>query len=109
MISLLRTVVIITGATALSACGGSKESAGDSKAENSRILEGSISDEMIPYEKLRSEPPAAQIEEGESKGDNGVGKGPSANATGASDNSAAAAPTAPETLAEASAEQPADQ
>ena len=109
MISLLRTVVIVTGATALAACGSSKESAGDSKAENSRILEGSISDEMIPYEKLRSEPPAAQIEESESKGGNSAGEGPGANAAGASDNPAAAAPAAPDAPAEAPAEQPADQ
>ena len=108
MISLLRTVVIVTGATALAACGSSKESAGDSKAENSRILEGSISDEMIPYEKLRSEPPAAQIEESESKGGNSAGEGPGAKAAGASDNSAAA-PVAPDAPAEAPAEQPVDQ
>jgi hypothetical protein len=109
MISLLRTVVIVTGATALSACGGSKDTAGDRKAENSRILEGSISDEMIAYEKLRSEPPAAQIDEGESKGGNSAGEGPGAKAAGASDNSAAAAPVAPDAPAEAPAEQPVDQ
>ncbi len=72
MISLSRLALTAIGATALSACGGSGDSQPDAEAVNSRILEGSVSDEMIPFEKLRSEPPAAKIEVDE---DGGKGDG----------------------------------
>lgn len=67
MIPLPRIAATFLGAAALAACGGSGDEAEGGEAENSRILEGSVSDEMIPYEKLRSEPPAARISEGEGK------------------------------------------
>ncbi len=68
MISLLRIAVTALGALALSSCGDSADNASGGEAANSRILEGSTSDEMISYEKLRSEPPAAKIEESETGG-----------------------------------------
>lgn len=78
MISLPRLAAIALGGIALSACGGgSGDGPAGGKADNSRILEGSVSDEMIPYEKLRSEPPAAKIEENEGKG----GKSPAASSS----------------------------
>jgi hypothetical protein len=74
MMSLPRLAVMVPAALALSACGGSGDSAAKGEAVNSRILEGSVSDEMIPYEKLRSEPPAAKIEADEAGGE-GAGQG----------------------------------
>ncbi|MBM3596551.1 MAG: hypothetical protein FJX31_12510 [Alphaproteobacteria bacterium] len=67
MISLPRLASTVFAALALAACGGAGDEATGGESENSRILEGSVSDEMIPFEKLRSEPPAAKIEAGEGK------------------------------------------
>ena len=72
MTSLPRIAVIALGGLTLASCGGSGETAADGEAVNSRILEGSVSDEMIPFEKLRSEPPAAKIENDEAGGKSGV-------------------------------------
>ena len=78
MISLPRLAAITFGSIALSACGGSGDGPAGGKTDNSRILEGSVSDEMIPYEKLRSEPPAARIVESDGKGGKAPGTATSA-------------------------------
>jgi hypothetical protein len=81
LIHLPRIVIAALGALALSACGSEPEQATGPVAA-SKVLEGSTSDAMIPYERLRSEPPAAKIETDEADG--GSGKGPTGNAaTGA--------------------------
>ena len=88
MIPLPRIAATLGGALALAACGASGDTAEGGAAENSRILEGSVSDEMIPYEKLRSEPPAARVSEGESKGGGSGGGGAGAGAPQASSGDA---------------------
>lgn len=106
MISLPRLAAITFGSIVLSACGGSGDGPAGGKTDNSRILEGSVSDEMIPYEKLRSEPPAAKIVESDGKG----GKAPgAATSTGASpdpspDTAEPAAAPAPEPAAQPATE-----
>ena len=47
-------------ALALAACGDSSEDegAGDTRAATGEVLEGTISDEMIPLDQLRSQSPA---------------------------------------------------
>ena len=89
MISLPRIAVTALGAMALSSCGNSGEGAAEGEATNSRILEGSASDEMISYEKLRSEPPAAKIEESET---GGKSSGQSGSAPGAAPQSGPVVP-----------------
>lgn len=94
MMSLPRLAFTAFGALALSACGSSQDSAANGKAENSRILEGSVSDEMIPFEKLRSEPPPAKIVDGEGKGGTG-GPGGSSAGSASRPSSEAASPAQP--------------
>lgn len=61
MIPLPRLLPLTVAALALSACGsGSSDTGGQSSS--SKLLEGSASDAMIPYEKLKSEAPPAKIE-----------------------------------------------
>lgn len=91
MMSLPRLAFTAFGALAVSACGSSQDSAANGKAENSRILEGSVSDEMIPFEKLRSEPPPAKIVDGEGKG----GPGGSSAGSASRPSSEAASPAQP--------------
>jgi hypothetical protein len=96
MNSIVRIAVTMLGAMALSACGGPESGASNGGAENSRILEGSVSDEMIPYEKLRSEPPAARIEEDEDLSGKSTGPAtPSASSPSASAPEATAPEAAP--------------
>jgi len=94
MISLSRIAVIALSALTLASCGDSSESAADGQAVNSRILDGSVSDEMIPFEKLRSEPPAAKIEHDEAGG-KGVGLGGSSPGSGPGSSPVAPDPAQP--------------
>ena len=41
----------------LAACGGEAPAGNDSRAASGEVLEGSISDEMLPVDRVRSEPP----------------------------------------------------
>ena len=110
MISLSRLAVIALSAMTLTSCGGSGDSQPNAEAVNSRILEGSVSDEMIPFEKLRSEPPAAKIEHDEAGG-KGVGLGGSSPGSGPGSSPVApdpAQPTASATPESAAPETPED-
>ena len=75
MIPLSRLASLALAPLALAACGSNSDTGG--QAASSKILEGSISDNMIPYEKLRSEAPLSRIEagEGEGTGDDRTGPG----------------------------------
>ena len=61
MIPLPRLLPLAVAVLALSACGSGNSDTGG-QASGSKVLEGSIGDDMIPYEKLRSEAPPAKIE-----------------------------------------------
>jgi hypothetical protein len=110
MMSSSRLALILFGVASVSSCGGSGDAGAGGEAVNSRILEGSVSDEMVPYDTLRSEPPAAKIVDEDGKGSGASGSsgtgpgaisGPSDDATNAISPSPAetpesAAPTPPE-------------
>jgi len=55
----LITPTAVLAAFALAGC-GSSETGTKGPAQGNQVLEGSISDEMIAYDTLRSEPPPAQ-------------------------------------------------
>ncbi len=80
MIPLSRLAPLALAIMALAACGDSSETGG--QAAGSKILEGSISDSMIPYEKLRSEAPPAKIKTDEGGASGGNRTGPDANPGG---------------------------
>lgn len=99
MIRLPQLAMTALGAVALSSCGGSGGEKAKGEAVNSQILEGSASDAMIPYEKLRSEPPAAKIEEDTGQGDKSSGARKSSagdTASPAPDAATATSPSPPE-------------
>ncbi len=60
MTMTLRSCALIALACGLAACGGEKSGSGTTSGSN-EVLKGSISDEMIAYDTLQSEPPAAKI------------------------------------------------
>lgn len=70
----------VLAAMALVGC-GSGESESKGPAQGNQILEGSISDEMIAYDTLRSEPPLAKPAEGEGGAAAGSARGESGDAS----------------------------
>jgi len=52
----------------LSACGWKKDGADTIDKAEGEILERSVSDDMLPYDRLKSQPPLVQPEEGASSG-----------------------------------------
>lgn len=60
MTKTMRSCALLTIACALAACGGEKTGTSADSGSN-KVLEGTISDDMIPYDTLRSQPPAAKI------------------------------------------------
>jgi len=60
MIVKLRSCALLALACALAACGGDK-SGTNTPAGSNEVLKGSISDDMIAYDTLRSQPPPAKI------------------------------------------------
>ena len=67
MIAMPRLVPLALAALSLAGCGSGGSDTGGQPA-SSKVLEGSVSDAMIPYEKLRSEAPPAKIEAGDGEG-----------------------------------------
>ena len=62
MIPALRFCTLLLLASALASCGDTdKDGAKQASSANSVILKGTISDDMIPYDTLRSQPPPAKI------------------------------------------------
>lgn len=60
MIMTLRSCALIALACGLAACGDEK-SGSDATSSRNEVLKGTISDDMIAYDTLQSEPPAAKI------------------------------------------------
>jgi len=71
MTMTLRSCALLALACALAACGSEKNETSVASG-NSEVLKGTISDDMIPYDTLRSQPPAARIET-DSTGSSGNG------------------------------------
>ena len=66
----LTLALILTPILALAACGGSDKNEKDQRTAAGEILPGSISDAMLPYDTVRSQPPLAPPEttKGSTKG-----------------------------------------
>ena len=52
-----RLLLALPALALLAACGGSTPSGNDSRAASGEVLEGTISDDMVPVDRVRSEPP----------------------------------------------------
>ena len=63
MTAIVRFALMLAVPLALTACGGDKK-AKDQRTATGEILPGSISDAMLPYDKVRSQPPLAPKESG---------------------------------------------
>ena len=102
MIPKLRLCAFLLLAVTLASCGdSSKDDAKQASAANSEVLKGTISDDMIAYDTLRSQPPPAKIvpdeaaaaDDGESKAPADAGETePAAQEAGGNDPDAANAP-----------------
>lgn len=60
MTKTTRSCVLLAFACTLAACGSDKSGTSAASGSN-EVLQGTISDEMIPYDTLRSQPPPAKI------------------------------------------------
>jgi hypothetical protein len=52
-----RLLLALPALALLVACGGNAPAGNDSRAASGEVLEGTISDEMLPVDRVRSEPP----------------------------------------------------
>jgi hypothetical protein len=52
-----RLLLALPALALLAACGGGDTSGNDSRAASGEVLEGTISDAMLPTDRVRSEPP----------------------------------------------------
>ena len=52
-----RLLLVLPVLALLAACGGENTSTTDGRAASGEVLEGTISDEMLPVDRVRSEPP----------------------------------------------------
>ncbi|MBO9519581.1 MAG: hypothetical protein J7493_16080 [Porphyrobacter sp.] len=57
-----RLIPALAALTLLSACGGGKTSADDSRSASGEVLEGTASDAMLPVDQVRSQAPFAPPE-----------------------------------------------
>lgn len=64
MPSVLRLALFLAAPLALVGCGDGEKKAKDQRTATGEILPGSISDAMLPYDKVRSQPPLAPKESG---------------------------------------------
>lgn len=101
--ALSRLIVSATACVSLAACGSEPvvdESPDDGRSASGEVLEGSISDDMIPLDQLRSQPPLMKAEPADDSnddsgdGDAQVGE-PAADAPPASPEPAARVLTLP--------------
>jgi hypothetical protein len=96
----LRLALILGLTAALAACGGAEKKGKDQRTAAGEILPGSISDSMLPYDTVRSQPPLAPPSEATKDSP----KGAKAAKSGTADSDAAGAATdAPAAPAEAPA------
>ncbi|HKX80553.1 MAG TPA: hypothetical protein VJM34_18745 [Novosphingobium sp.] len=94
---LVSTLIAATLASALAACGSGD--AGKQASGKSEILAPSVSDEMLPYDTVQSQPPLAAptFAPDEDAGKTGGGAPPPAADASAAASDAAEAPAAAET------------
>lgn len=59
MLPTLRPAVTLALILALAACGGTEKKEKDQRTAAGEILPGSVSDSMLPYDTVRSQPPLA--------------------------------------------------
>ena len=96
------SILALLPLAALAGCGDKAEESGDDRSASGEVLEGTISDDMLPLEKLRSQPPL--LEDAETPAGEG---GQQADAAAASEEDdqpqepATEAPAEPETFDEA--------
>lgn len=91
-ITSVLTGAAVTGALLLASCNAEPErSADDTRDAGGEVLEGTISDEMIQFDQLRSQGVPAEIEAEDGAGD-GTADGSSDDAAPASDPEAAEEP-----------------
>jgi hypothetical protein len=64
MMPILRLAALVALPLALAACGSNEKKAKDQRTAAGEILPGSISDSMLPYDTVRSQPPLAPKETG---------------------------------------------
>lgn len=64
MTPILRLTALVALPLALAACGSNEKKAKDQRTATGEILPGSISDSMLPYDTVRSQPPLAPKETG---------------------------------------------
>ena len=79
-----RLLLALPAVALLAACGGSKPSGNDSRAASGEVLEGTISDDMLPVDRVRSEPPLEDPEafaKARSKADGAAATGEAADGT----------------------------
>lgn len=110
----MKTRTIVTGGQALlvgtalllSACDGKKAANGPSDA-GGRILSRSVTDEMLPYDTVRSRPPSAEMtEEVDRSGDaGGTRSAASSTDSESADETEDAAPAEESTTVESSGEE----
>ena len=102
-ITSVLTGAAVTGALLLASCNAEPErSADDTRDAGGEVLEGTIRDEMIQFDQLRSQGVPAEVEAGDGAED-GAGDG---TADGSSDD--AAPPSDPEAAEEPAQAEPAD-
>jgi hypothetical protein len=100
MKTLLRFSLALPGALMVAACGSGGGEAEGASAK-SEVLKGSVSDEMIAYDALQSEPPPAKVDPEDLQGGSSSAASPGATAVDSSAASGTAgeggeAPAAPE-------------
>ncbi|MEO5587744.1 MAG: hypothetical protein ABIQ81_08640 [Novosphingobium sp.] len=95
----LRPFLILALPLALTACGGAEKKAKDQRTAAGEILPGSISDAMLPYDTVRSQPPMAPEEVRKSSPKSGTVAEPDAGASDAADAAQDSSPALAETPA----------
>lgn len=91
----LTLALILALPLALAACGGTEKKEKDQRTAVGEILPGSISDSMLPYDTVRSQPPLAPSEPGKGSPKGATTAEPDAAASSAAADPAAEAPAAP--------------
>lgn len=105
---MIRQMLTLAAAAAiLAGCNGDPEQeadGGNGSAASGEVLEGSISDEMIPLDQLRSQPPRAAPEPGEES--SGAGSAPAGQPADAAAEPEQPAEDSPQPEPEAPSEEP---
>jgi hypothetical protein len=100
----VRFAPVLLAPLVLAACQGETKKAEDQRTAVGEILPGSVSDAMLPYDSLRSQPPLAPKAEGSGAAKAKRGDGPAASATTAGEGAPPAEAEAPAISAEPAAE-----